>query len=58
MQSVSTGFRRFSRQYPDLFSTHDGLNEFRQLLAARRIPPHVGIEEFEQDLETLRQLEA
>ncbi len=32
--------------------------EFRQLLASRRIPPHVGIEELDQDLETLRGLEA
>ena len=32
--------------------------EFRQLLATRRISPHVGIEDLEQDLETLRKLEA
>ncbi len=32
--------------------------EFRQVLASRHIPPHVGIEEIDEDLETLRGLEA
>ena len=32
--------------------------EFRQLLAARGIPAHVGVEDLERDLETLRKLEA
>lgn len=30
--------------------------EFQQLLADRRIPIHYGVEEFKQDLETLRQM--
>ncbi|NUQ38652.1 MAG: UPF0175 family protein [Caldilineales bacterium] len=30
--------------------------EFRQLLASRRISPHYGIEDLDQDLETLRRL--
>jgi len=30
--------------------------EFQRLLADRRIPIHYGVEEFEQDLETLRQM--
>jgi predicted HTH domain antitoxin len=30
--------------------------EFQRLLAARRISIHYGVEEFKQDLETLRQM--
>jgi len=30
--------------------------EFQRLLADRRIPIHYGVEEFKQDLETLRQM--
>lgn len=30
--------------------------DFQRLLAGRRIPLHYGTEEFEQDLETLRQM--
>jgi predicted HTH domain antitoxin len=35
-----------------------GLNriEFQQLLASRQIPVHYGLEELEQDLQTLRKL--
>lgn len=35
-----------------------GMNqlEFQRLLAERRIPIHYGVEEFKQDLETLRQM--
>jgi predicted HTH domain antitoxin len=32
--------------------------EFRQLLGSRRIPPHFEVEDLEQDLATLRELEA
>ena len=30
--------------------------QFRQLLASRQIGPHYGIEEYQEDLETLRNL--
>lgn len=32
--------------------------EFRQLLGSRRISPHLDVEDLNQDLETLRKLEA
>ncbi len=31
--------------------------QFRQVLAARRIPPHYDIEEFNEDIETLHRLD-
>ena len=30
--------------------------EFRQLLASRRIPPHYSVEDFDEDVATLREL--
>ena len=33
------------------------IGSFMQLLGSRRIPLHYGVEEFEQDLKTLRDLE-